>query len=141
MEAALGMSYAGKHSLCCMKHVDLNVAADCFMNAAMSGVNGGMIIVSAELAGTRVAVALLRQTRWLRVAVNFWNVKNPQRTPHIQVKHQFVSSPRYRVYVSGGVKAHLHGHLERGSFIYTPFLGGAYALAQIDYISSCDPRP
>jgi Indolepyruvate ferredoxin oxidoreductase, alpha and beta subunits len=48
MEAALGMSYAGKRSLCCMKHVGLNVAADCFMNAAMSGVNGGMIIVSAD---------------------------------------------------------------------------------------------
>ena len=38
MEAALGMSYAGKRSLCCMKHVGLNVAADCFMNAAMSGI-------------------------------------------------------------------------------------------------------
>ena len=48
MEAALGMSYAGKRSLCCMKHVGLNVAADCFMNAAMSGVNGGMMIVSAD---------------------------------------------------------------------------------------------
>ena len=33
MEAALGMCYAGKRALCCMKHVGLNVAADCFMNA------------------------------------------------------------------------------------------------------------
>jgi indolepyruvate ferredoxin oxidoreductase alpha subunit len=48
MEAALGMSYAGKRSLCCMKHVGLNVAADCFLNAAMSGINGGMIIVTAD---------------------------------------------------------------------------------------------
>ena len=48
MEAALGMSYAGKRSLCCMKHVGMNVAADCFMNAAMSGINGGMIIVTAD---------------------------------------------------------------------------------------------
>jgi len=48
MEAALGMSYAGKRSLCCMKHVGLNVAADCFMNAAMSGINGGMIVVTAD---------------------------------------------------------------------------------------------
>ncbi len=48
MEAALGMSYAGKRSLCCMKHVGLNVAADCFMNASMSGINGGMIIVTAD---------------------------------------------------------------------------------------------
>jgi indolepyruvate ferredoxin oxidoreductase alpha subunit len=48
MEAALGMSYAGKRALCCMKHVGLNVAADCFMNAAMSGINGGMLILSAD---------------------------------------------------------------------------------------------
>ena len=31
-----------------MKHVGLNVAADCFMNAAMSGINGGMIILTAD---------------------------------------------------------------------------------------------
>ncbi|MDR1779602.1 MAG: indolepyruvate ferredoxin oxidoreductase [Tannerella sp.] len=48
MEAALGMSYAGKRTLCCMKHVGMNVAADCFMNAAMSGINGGMIIITAD---------------------------------------------------------------------------------------------
>lgn len=48
METALGMSYAGKRALCCMKHVGLNVAADCFMNAAMSGINGGMVIISAD---------------------------------------------------------------------------------------------
>jgi indolepyruvate ferredoxin oxidoreductase alpha subunit len=48
MEAALGMSYAGKRTLCCMKHVGLNVAADCFMNASMSGINGGMIVLSAD---------------------------------------------------------------------------------------------
>lgn len=48
VEEALGMSYAGKRSIVCMKHVGLNVAADPFMNAAMSGVNGGMIVVSAD---------------------------------------------------------------------------------------------
>lgn len=48
MEAALGMSYAGKRTLCCMKHVGMNVAADCFMNIAMSGIHGGMIIVTAD---------------------------------------------------------------------------------------------
>lgn len=48
METALGMSYAGKRALVCMKHVGLNVAADCFMNAAITGVNGGMVITSAD---------------------------------------------------------------------------------------------
>ncbi len=48
MESALGMAYAGKRTMVCMKHVGLNVAADPFMNSAITGVNGGMIIVSAD---------------------------------------------------------------------------------------------
>lgn len=47
-ETALGMSYAGKRSIVCMKHVGLNVAADPFMNAALTGVNGGLVVVSAD---------------------------------------------------------------------------------------------
>lgn len=48
MEAALGMSYAGKRSMVCFKHVGLNVAADSFVNAAVTGVNGGVVVVSAD---------------------------------------------------------------------------------------------
>ncbi|MDQ1296884.1 MAG: indolepyruvate ferredoxin oxidoreductase, alpha subunit, partial [Bacteroidota bacterium] len=48
MEAALGMSYAGKRAMVAMKHVGLNVAADGFINAAITGVNGGLIVVSAD---------------------------------------------------------------------------------------------
>lgn len=48
MESALGMAYAGKRAMVCMKHVGLNVAADNFMNAAVTGVNGGMLITVAD---------------------------------------------------------------------------------------------
>lgn len=48
LEAALGMSYSGKRSMVAMKHVGLNVASDGFINAAITGVNGGMIVVSAD---------------------------------------------------------------------------------------------
>lgn len=48
MEAALGMSYVGKRSLVCMKHVGMNVAADAFVNSAMTGVNGGLVVVAAD---------------------------------------------------------------------------------------------
>jgi indolepyruvate ferredoxin oxidoreductase alpha subunit len=48
LETALGMSYAGKRTLSCMKHVGLNVAADVYMNMGMTGINGGMIIVTAD---------------------------------------------------------------------------------------------
>lgn len=48
MEAALGMSYMGKRALVCMKHVGLNVCADPFVNAAMTGTNGGLIVLVAD---------------------------------------------------------------------------------------------
>lgn len=47
-EAALGMAYAGKRSLVCMKHVGLNVAADAFINSAITGVNGGLVLAVAD---------------------------------------------------------------------------------------------
>lgn len=48
MEAALGMSYVGKRALVCMKHVGMNVAADCFVNSAITGANGGLLVVAAD---------------------------------------------------------------------------------------------
>jgi indolepyruvate ferredoxin oxidoreductase alpha subunit len=48
IETALGMSYAGKRAMVAMKHVGLNVAADGFINSAITGVNGGLIVVSAD---------------------------------------------------------------------------------------------
>ncbi|PID58944.1 indolepyruvate ferredoxin oxidoreductase [candidate division KSB3 bacterium] len=48
LESALGMSYAGKRAMTCMKHVGLNVAADPFMNSALTGANGGIIITVAD---------------------------------------------------------------------------------------------
>ena len=48
MEAALGMSYAGKRALACMKHVGMNVCADAFVNAAITGVHGGLIVLAAD---------------------------------------------------------------------------------------------
>lgn len=48
VEGALGMSYAGKRAMTCMKHVGLNVAADAFINSSITGANGGLIVVSAD---------------------------------------------------------------------------------------------
>lgn len=48
MEAGLGMSYAGKRTMVCMKHVGLNVASDAFVNSAITGVNGGLLLVVAD---------------------------------------------------------------------------------------------
>ncbi len=48
MEQALGMSFMGKRALVCMKHVGLNVCADPFVNSAMTGVNGGLVVLAAD---------------------------------------------------------------------------------------------
>ncbi|MBO4344170.1 MAG: hypothetical protein J5833_00345, partial [Victivallales bacterium] len=48
MEEALGMSFAGKRAIVCMKHVGMNVAADNFVNAAVTGTRGGLIVAAAD---------------------------------------------------------------------------------------------
>ena len=48
MEEALGMSFAGKRAIVTMKHVGLNVAADAFINMAISGINGGLVVIVAD---------------------------------------------------------------------------------------------
>ena len=48
MEGALGMSYAGKRALVCMKHVGMNVCADPFMGSAMTGANGGLVVAACD---------------------------------------------------------------------------------------------
>jgi len=48
MEGALGMSYAGKRALVCMKHVGMNVCADPLMGSAMTGANGGLVVAACD---------------------------------------------------------------------------------------------
>ena len=47
-EEALGVSFAGKRTMVSMKHVGLNVAADPFMNSALTGTGGGLVIAVAD---------------------------------------------------------------------------------------------
>lgn len=48
LEVAIGASWAGARSVCTMKHVGLNVAADPFMTLSHTGVIGGLILISAD---------------------------------------------------------------------------------------------
>lgn len=48
METACAAAVSGVRSLCSMKHVGLNVAADAFMTLAYVGVKAGMVIVVAD---------------------------------------------------------------------------------------------
>jgi indolepyruvate ferredoxin oxidoreductase alpha subunit len=48
VDVAIGAAYAGQRSFSSMKHVGLNVAADAFMYASMTGAEAGLVIVSAD---------------------------------------------------------------------------------------------
>jgi indolepyruvate ferredoxin oxidoreductase alpha subunit len=47
-EVAVGAGLAGVRALVTMKHVGLNVAADPFFSSSYMGVNGGLVVVSAD---------------------------------------------------------------------------------------------
>jgi indolepyruvate ferredoxin oxidoreductase, alpha subunit len=48
LDVAIGAAYAGRRALCTMKHVGLNVAADSFFYAAITGLEAGLVIVCAD---------------------------------------------------------------------------------------------
>ena len=87
--------------------------------------------------GARIAIGLLNPISWINTAVNLMKIKtfNEYMNEHIQVKHQLVKKPRYRIYVQGGeIYDQLKQMLQREEFIYTPYMGSVYALADVKYI-------
>ncbi|MCL2168583.1 MAG: thiamine pyrophosphate-dependent enzyme, partial [Defluviitaleaceae bacterium] len=51
LEAAAGAAVGGSRSVCAMKHVGVNVAADPLFTFAYTGVNAGMVLVTADEPG------------------------------------------------------------------------------------------
>ncbi|MGI9861619.1 type I-B CRISPR-associated protein Cas5b [Moorella naiadis] len=90
-----------------------------------------------HLAGTQIALGFNREPLWMTTTVNMIKFKSPSgdMSEHIQAKHQLVKKPSYRVYLRGGaIYIELKKRLERGEFVYTPYLGVAWALADIAYV-------
>ncbi len=48
LDVAIGAAYAGRRALATMKHVGVNVAADALFYVAMTGMEAGLVIVSAD---------------------------------------------------------------------------------------------
>ena len=48
VESAIGASYSGVRALASMKHIGVNVAADSLATVAYTGINAGMIIITAD---------------------------------------------------------------------------------------------
>lgn len=115
--------------------------------AAIIGLNNGSYEAACNakywdgIKGTKIAISIINPITWFTASINLWNLKEPQKSPHIRVKHQFIRQPRYRIYVHGGLEDRLRYHLENHTFIYTPCLGTAYAIADIDYLGYFPLRP
>jgi CRISPR-associated protein Cas5h len=90
-----------------------------------------------QMKGMQVAVGLRKPVNWMITAVNLMKFKTSSADmgEHIQVKHQFVKKPCYKVYVRGGeLYNRLKKRLEKDEFVFTPYLGVAYAIADIYYL-------
>ncbi len=48
LDNVVGASFGGARTLCAMKHVGVNVAADSLMSVSYTGVKGGLVLVSAD---------------------------------------------------------------------------------------------
>ncbi len=48
LDVAMGAAYGGIRAMASMKHVGLNVASDAFMAVAMTGIAGGLVVVSCD---------------------------------------------------------------------------------------------
>ena len=48
LDVAIGAAYAGRRAFATMKHVGLNVAADSFWSVAMTGIEAGLVVVTAD---------------------------------------------------------------------------------------------
>lgn len=93
-----------------------------------------------KLKGCQIALRILNPVRWFRTAINLQNTKDPQKSPRIQVKHQFLKEPKYRIYFKGPISEKLEEHLKNQRYVFTPYLGVAYALANIEYIGTFEEK-
>ena len=85
--------------------------------------------------GTRVAVRIMDELKWQKHSLNFTNTKDPQKNPRIQVKHQFVGSPRYRIYVAERWRNDYETCWNQLFHIH-PVSWNKYAIADLHYIGS-----
>ncbi len=86
-----------------------------------------------KISGNRIGIKLLSNVKWYSTTLNFRDIES-KKNPHIQIKHQFVKDPSYRVYVNGPLENELDKYLSKNSFVYTPYLGVAYAIAKVVYV-------
>jgi indolepyruvate ferredoxin oxidoreductase alpha subunit len=97
LEAALGMSYAGRRAMASMKHVGLNVAADPFVNAAITGTSGGLIVNAADDPSMHSSQNEQDSRLYSELALVPCLEPSNQQEAYAMVSYAFDLSERYRV--------------------------------------------
>jgi len=83
-----------------------------------------------KLTGGQVAIVIERFS-YISMGVNFLNTKDSLfYKNHTQIMHQFLRNPSYIIFYKGPLEDRLYTHLKRQWFIYTPYLGVAYAITK-----------
>ncbi|QER42791.1 indolepyruvate ferredoxin oxidoreductase subunit alpha [Thermodesulfobacterium sp. TA1] len=97
MEIVGAASACGLRSLTCMKHVGLNVASDAFMTLAYVGVEGGLVVVTADDPSCHSSQNEQDNRYYAKLAqVPMFEAYNPQ-TAYLLTKEAFSLSERFKL--------------------------------------------
>ncbi len=98
----------------------------------------------------RIGVALRRPVQRFRAGINLVNTKIDKyfrltgANPRIQIPHEFIKDPAYRIYVGAGEPAamdDLGKRLRDGTNVFTVSLGLAQCLATVTFVDVVEARP
>lgn len=96
-----------------------------------------------KIKGTQVTLRIMSPISWFSTAVNLIQFKSPSghMDNHTRSMFQFIKKPRYRIYVKKGqLYSELKKRLSRGECIFTPYLGIASAVAEIDFLGEFEEQ-
>lgn len=93
-----------------------------------------------KMSGTQIAIKINNPVKWDTQTVNFLTTKQGQ-TGRVQIKHHYIKKPSYRIYLRGELEEPLCHSLKNQQYTYTPYLGVAYALANITFIGQFPETP
>lgn len=82
-----------------------------------------------------IAIRLLKPIRKVNLAVNYVETKSGKEAPRTQIILELIKEPAYRIYISEfELFYQLKKHLEDGVSIFTPYLGQAQMLANLNFV-------
>lgn len=126
LEVAAAAAASGLRSFTFMKHVGLNVAADSFVSAVYSGVNGGMIILSADDPSMFSSQNEQDNRHYARLAnIPMMEPSNPQEIKDL-MKYGYELSEEYKIPILMRTTtrvSHMRGIVELGSKVAAKKIG------------------